>query len=289
VIVASIPEGRHRHRGVGFRLWPGGQGQYPGLAVADETQNHETQDPGWRGAIARLSPTFLRPPKPRPAGDASEEPPARMSDNEKRRAILNLDTLERKVGLIGSALAALIALATQLPYVLKPSTPVSQSLAATKAHTCTNKAFIYDKATNKCNGKVVYSLEHWLVALILLLVFALAMYVTVRIGRRGPVGFTALMAGFAFETEVGILGLPFIAAGGWLLIRAWRVQKYGSPTATKVNPTGEKRAPPPRAQRAPRSKKSKGPQRTGPAPNKRYTPKSPSRKKKAPVTPPPGS
>ena len=256
--------------------------------MADETQNHETQDTGWRAALGRLTPTYLRP-KPRPAGDASEEPPERMSDNQKRRAILNLDTLERKVGLIGSGLAALIALATQLPYVLKPSTPVNQSLAPLKGHICANKGFTYDKATSKCNGKLPYPLEHWVTGLVLLLVFALALYVTVRIGRRGPVGFTALMAGFAFETEVGILGLPFIAAGGWLLIRAWRVQKYGSPTATKVNPTGEKRAPPPRAQRAPRSKKSKGPQRTGPAPNKRYTPKSPSRKKKAPVTPPPGS
>jgi len=249
--------------------------------VADETDNSQVPEAGWRATVARISPVFLRPPKPK--GSAGE-PGAPLTDEGKRRAILGLDPLERKVGLIGSGLAALIALTTTLPYVLKPKTPVNQTLAPIKGHICANRAFTYNKATNKCNGKVVYSLQHWEFALVILLLFALAIYVTVRIGRRGPVGFTALMAGLAYETQVGVLGLPFIAAGGWLLIRAWRVQRYGSPTATKSNPTGERRAPPPRAERPVRKKKTKGTVPTGPAPNKRYTPKTPTRKR--PVTPP---
>ena len=208
-----------------------------------------------------------------------------MTDDEKRRAILGLDPLERKVGLYGSGLAALIALSTELGGVLNPKTKVNQSLAPLKGQICSNAALTYDKATKKCTGKLAYPLEHWVVGLVLLLAFALALFVTVRVGRRGPVGFVALMTGFAFETQVGILGFPFIAVGGWLLIRAWRVQKYGSPTATKVNPTGEKRPPAPREKRPARTKKSKGPVAIGPAPNKRYTPKAPKRKK-LPATPP---
>jgi hypothetical protein len=209
-----------------------------------------------------------------------------MTDKQKREAILGLDPLERKIGLYGSLLAALIAVTTQIGGVLNPTKPVSETLAATKNHTCTNKAFHYDKATGKCNGHVVYSLEHWLFALILLLAFAAALFVSVRIGRRGAMGFTALMTGFAFETQVGLLGFPFIAAGGWLLIRAWRVQKYGSPTATKMRPAGDKAAPAPRAQQRPaKAKKSKGPVVTGPVANKRYTPKAP-KKNRIPATPP---
>jgi len=208
-----------------------------------------------------------------------------MTDNEKRAAILGLDTLERKVGLYGSVLALVVALATQLGGVLNPNLAVSQSLAPLKGHICSSAKLTYDKSTGKCTGKLPYPLEHWVIGLVLLLAFAAAMLITVRIGRRGPLGFVALMTGFAFETQVGILGFPFIAAGGWLLIRAWRVQRYGSTTASKANPTGEKRPPATRPARPAKSKKTKATAPTGPAPNKRYTPKA-QRKKRAPATPP---
>jgi hypothetical protein len=256
--------------------------------VADDFQEDQAPETGWRAALGRLSPLVVKPPRPKnPGVQAESEGP--MSDDQKRRAILVLDKRERQVGLIGSALATLIALVTTVPYVLNPKTKVSQTLPATKNHTCSVKGFTFDKATGKCNGKVAYSLEHWVFALVLLLAFALAIYVTVRIGRRAPVGFTALMAGLAYETQVGIFGLPFIAAGGWLLIRAWRVQRYGSVMGTKANPTGERKPPPPRAERPTRAKKSRTPEPAGPVANKRYTPKAQSRKKKAPVTPPKGS
>ena len=258
-----------------------------GTAVAKDTENNEEPETGWRATVNRLSPMYLRPAKPKGDPDSTVEPAVAVTDEDKRRAIVGLDPLERKIGLLGAALATLIAVTTTLPFVLNPKTAVNQSLAPVKAHICANKAFTYDKATNKCNGKVVYSLEHWVFALVLLLVFALALFVTVRIGRRAPVGFTALMTGLAYETQVGVLGLPFIAAGGWLLIRALRVQRYGSPTATKANPTGEKRPPPTRAERPTRQKKKRAAAPTGPAPNKRYTPKTPQRKR--PVSPPPES
>lgn len=254
---------------------------YPGSIVADDFSD-EVPETGWRASLARMSPVFLRPPKQK----ADQEPIA-TTDEEKRKAILMLDRRERQVGLIGAGLAALIALTTTLPYVLKPKTAVNETQSATKNHTCTVKGFHYDKSTGHCTGKVVYSLDHWLFALGILLLFALAVFVTVRIGRRGPLGFTALMTGLAYESQVGILGLPFIAAGGWLLIRAWRVQRYGSPTATKANPTGERRPPPTRAERTTRTtdrptraaRKSKAPAPKGPAASKRYTPKTPKRKR----------
>ncbi|MGH9006951.1 MAG: hypothetical protein ACRDV6_04425 [Acidimicrobiales bacterium] len=244
----------------------------------------EVPETGWRASLAQISPVFLRPPKSK----AEPNQPARpMTDQEKRKAILTLDRRERQVGLIGAGLAALIALTTTLPYVLKPKTPVNETLSASKNHTCSVKNFHFDKANGHCTGKVVYSLDHWLFALAILLLFALAVFVTVRIGRRGPLGFTALMTGLAYETQVGILGLPFIAAGGWLLIRAWRVQRYGAPTATRANPSGERRAPPTRAERPTRAKKAwkaNAPEK-GPSASKRYTPKTQKRKRPTAPTP----
>jgi len=200
-------------------------------------------------------------------------------DAETRKAIVNLDQRERKYSLIGAGLAGVIALITTVPYIANPKTKVN---APAKGHTCP-VGFTYHSLTKNCLG--TYPRSHWVFEFGLLMLFAVALFVTVRIGRRGPVGFAALMAGLAFETEVGILGLPFIAGGGWLLICAWRVQRYGSPTATKTNPTGERKTPPPRAERATKAKKSRAPEPRGPVPSKRYTPKAPKKKRPAPTPP----
>ncbi len=172
-----------------------------------------------------------------------------------------------------------------MPGVLHPkTTKVTQTIAALKNHACI-AGFTYDKSSGKCTGKGTYSFNHWIVELAVLLAFALAIFVATRLGRRGPVGFAALMGGLAFEAYVGIFGVPFIAGGGWLLIRAWRVQRYGSPTATKANPTGERKPPAARAERPTRAKK-KAPAPKGPAASKRYTPKTPKKKRPAATTPP---
>jgi hypothetical protein len=242
------------------------------------SENDQAPDPKanrWRGLASRLAVSLS---VPRTGGGGS--PPEPVSEDGKRQAIFNLDARERKWGLIGAALAAVIALWQDLPYVLNPKTPVK--LPVGKNHSCTS-GFTYHKVANACEA--VYDRAHWEFELAVLLAFALALFITVRIGRRSGVGFTALMAGLAFEAEVGILGLPFIFGGGWLLLRAWRVQRYGSPTGTKANPTGEKRAPPPRPERS--SRKKNEPEQKGPIASKRYTPKAP--KKKRPTAIPPGS
>jgi hypothetical protein len=232
---------------------------------------------GWRPSLRRFATGFLRPPPSAqvPTDDSS----GGTSDEAKRRAVTYLDPLERKIGLVGAALAAAIALTNTLPYVLHPNTPVSQTVSPKKGHTCGVAGFTYDKATGKCNGQLPYSLSHWTWVLVILLAFAVALLIAVRVGRRAPLGFAFLMSGLAFDSQVGIYGLPFIAAGGWLLIRSWRVQRYGSTAAPK---RGEKpQRPPPRE---PRKKKGEPPPgRPTPVASKRYTPKAV--KKKRPPAP----
>ncbi len=233
----------------------------------------------WQGLAARVSTALTVPKGPRAMGEAAQNPRQSSSDEGKRQAILNLDPKERRWGLIAAALAAVLALWQDVPYILNPKRPVK--LPAGSNHSCTS-GFTYHKAANVCEA--FYDRAHWEFELALLLAFAIAIFITVRVGRRSPVGFTLLMAGLAFEAEVGILGIPFIFGGGWLLVRAWRVQRYGSPTGTKANPSGE-RQPPPREARSARGKKAKGPEKKGPVASKRYTPKTP--KKKRPAATPP--
>lgn len=246
----------------------------------EESQPISEPPSGWRTTAGRLASTFLTP-KPRAAA-ATSDPPA-LSDPAKRKAILGLDGREKRIGYIGAALAGVVALIATVPYVVHPKTKVTIPTTAPK--TC-SRPFVYQHAANNCLG--AYPRSHWVDELALLLALALAILITVRIGRRGALGFVALMAGLAFEGEVGfVLGLPFIAGGGWLLIRAWRVQRYGSPTATKANAAGgDTGSPPSRPERAPRPKsKSKGAERSGPVASKRYTPKTPKRKRPPPTPP----
>lgn len=247
--------------------------------MTEDTQPPASKIGKWRDLPARLSIALARPSGPRPAADPQEAAKP-VSDEGKRQAIFNLDPKERRWGLIGAALAVVLALWQDLPYIANPRNPVK--VPPGSHHSCAS-GFTYNKAANVCEA--IYSRGHWEFELGVLLAFALAIFVTVRIGRRSPVGFTLLMAGLAFEAEVGILGIPFIFGGGWLLVRAWRVQRYGSPTGTKANPTGERRPPPARADRSSQAKKGKGPERKPPAASKRYTPKT-ARKKRPAATPP---
>jgi hypothetical protein len=249
------------------------------MPVDDEARPTRGSQAGWRATAGRLSTAFLTP-KPRTVRSPGDQPA--LSDPAKRKAILGLDHREKRIGYIGAALGVAIALIATVPYVANPKTRVTIPTTAPK--TCA-KPFVYQAAAKNCLG--AYPRSHWVDELVLLLALAVAIFITVRIGRRGPLGFVALMTGLAFEGEAGfLLGIPFIAGGGWLLIRAWRVQRYGSPTATRATTTADTAAPPGRSERPARARaKSKTPERSGPTASKRYTPKNPKRKRPA-ATPP---
>lgn len=239
----------------------------------------------------RLSQTFLRPPAPRSGSTAGGHDFARMTDEEKRAHIVRIDATERRVGIGASILGVALAIYANVPYMLSktavPTTvkPKGTSCGSTLLNGVPLK---YVAATKTCNG--VYPPSHYVLPLIVSLVLALAIYVTVRVRRRAPLAFTMVMTGLAFGSIIVLL--PYGVAAAWIMLRAWRVQKYGSPTA-RVAVTGWV---PPAARgtmrrarsTGPRSSRGKGPQATAtanrkpPEPNKRYTPKSPPKKKVPP-------
>jgi hypothetical protein len=230
-----------------------------------------------QGFSGRLKASFFKPPK-RPS-------PVSLTDAETRQRITRIDDKERKWGLSAAVLAAAVAVLAELPGVLHPKT--THASVSTKPVGTHCAGDFYDATTKACY--TLHARSFWVWTMTVLLLFALTLFIAVQLRRRSALGFAALMNGLAFETTTGspILGLPFIVFGGWLLIRAWRVQQYGSPTATKRTMAG---APPPRPTRpvrAPRERKRKIETTTNgrarPEASKRYTPKTPTRKRPTPT------
>ncbi len=239
-------------------------------------------------AWQRLSQTFLRPPPPKPPREPEDVDFSRMTDDEKRARITGVDPTERKVGIAAAVLGIALAIYANVPYMVSKTSVVTT--VKPKHKSCAQVLGIaglhYVASTKSCDG--VYPASHYVLPFVVSLVLATAIYVTVRIRRRAPLAFTMVMTGLAFGSLLVLV--PYGAAGGWIMLRAWRTQKYGAPTAktpltgwTPPAPRGTTR----RAKSAtPRSHKGKGADtattRKPPAANKRYTPKSPPKKKVAP-------
>lgn len=218
------------------------------------------------GMGAWLSTTFLKPPKPKPP--KVEEPEERpLTEEERRQQAIMLDPTERKIGYTGVLLGLLISFGLTLPYVFDRHLTVTVKQAGTPTGTTCQSGFTYTPKVGshaaECTGKVVYPVSHWLVLMALLLVFTIAIFITVRIGKRVPMGFAILVAGIAYESIVGLLGLIFMVPGAWLLFKAWKVRRDLA--------TGQ--APPPSGGPKGRSAPGRPAPAEGPGSNKRYTPK----------------
>jgi hypothetical protein len=258
---------------------------------------------GWQ----RLSQTFLRPAVPRTTRSSPDPVDlSTLSDAERRARINQIDPTERKIGLAAAILAAIFALVYTIPYMVSK---IAVATTVKPVHKACADHLTYTLNAGKaatCNG--VYPPSHYAFPLVIWLVFAAAILITVRIGRRAPLAFATVLTGLAFGTL--ILILPFLVAGGWLLLRAWRTQKFGSPTA-KAPVEGYVRPPPgsrrrsggstaastaattgnstgtARTRNSTRRQRRKQPDETPgarqpPSQNKRYTPKAPPRRKVPP-------
>jgi hypothetical protein len=102
--------------------------------------------------------------------------------------------------------------------------------------------------------------------------------------KRTIVVFDLFLVGFAFTLFIGLVGFLFILLGGWLMLRAWRINKYGTTNAkaiakeTAARPRGRERRDAAKSTATSKSPAKAG-ERRPPTANKRYTPKAPPRKK----------
>lgn len=223
----------------------------------------------WR---ERLTESLLRPAKTLPTGTLLDV--TSMSDEEKRRYIARLDDAERKIGFAASIIGVLLSLGRTVPFMVKKIT-VTATFKPIGKHCPTHFTYVQRGTTGVCRG--VYPVSHYIVPLILALVLSLAIFVTVRIGKRTQAAFTVMITGLALGSI--FMMVPFLLAGGWIMLRAFRCQKYGAPN--RKTPLPGWVPPPPRT----RQSRARGRRATDtshltssgrPRPttaNKRYTPK----------------
>jgi hypothetical protein len=192
------------------------------------TRGGPNYDQGTQAVLSlreRLTSTFLKPPKPAPeAGKVRDRP---MTDDEKRAWIRGLEPVERKWGFLLSAYAALVALYLNLPDIV-------------------SKHYVYEKVGNR--HEWVLTNRSALLLLIVQLVLAAGIAAAAYFRKRPILGFFLLISAFASN----VLGIPMLILAGWIFMRSWRVQRYGS-TEAKVaaKASAERRAAKKRGEKVP--------------------------------------
>ena len=208
---------------------------------------------------ARLLGAFSGPkPAPSAGGTKQQDDPAAVLPPEERKAAMSsLDPMEVKWSLGAFVLATVAGIAI-------PAYIIAEN-KVTKA----GKDTISVAPDAKLLGGAI---------LVLCVIGFLALWKR----KRTLVAFDLFLVGFAFTLFIGLIGFAFILLGGWLMLRAWRLNKYGTTNAKAIakeaaaRPRGRERKEAAKA----RPKSTSGPAaRKPPTASKRYTPKSPPRKK----------
>jgi hypothetical protein len=138
--------------------------------------------------------------------------------------------------------------------------------------------FLVDhKVVHTKRGGIAISPDAMLLAGVVL-AFAVLGFFALRNNKRTLVSFALAIIGFAFTLTVAPLGFAYIFFAGWLMWRAYRIQKYGTPNAKDAARVAAT-LPPRRQRKAAASAPPTPSGRKPPKASKRYTPKAPPRKK----------
>jgi hypothetical protein len=234
------------------------------------------------GLSQKFSQAFLRPAKP----PKPEKPAEVLTPEEQAKKIKELDPLERKIGFLGAGLMAVLGFLQFFPGVLNPTgVPVSQTLKPVNGKCIDGFKAEVVKGVHQCTGHVYHQRSYWIFALLILLFFAGAMALAVLLKRRSFLAFVAILCSFLIEGLTGslIIGLPYLVAGGWLVMRAFRVQRYGTTNAKEVAAISAERRVELKAKKSGTAQAKTTPSgNPKPTTNKRYTPKQAPRKKVPP-------
>ena len=129
---------------------------------------------------------------------------------------------------------------------------------------------------NSCRQSYTMTFKEYVWQFLAVLVGSLVLALAGWRKKRVLAAFVGLMMGLMLST----VGLPFLMLGGWLFLRAWRLQRYGVAGFVASNQAARQQALERRNQRSPKGRTTTASSgddtmRRPPAPNKRYTPKKP--------------
>jgi multidrug transporter EmrE-like cation transporter len=205
---------------------------------------------------------------------------ARRPSLAPREVVLGLDPLERRVSLIGAIFAFAISAVPGLDWLRNVKT--LSKLTPSKTNTCTAGFHLVGSFCEK----VTATRSSWAIQFFFVFVVALCLlYFALKRTRAGVACF-AIFLGLGHVSDVGVL---FFALGAWLILRAYRLQKYGDPTFAGSNRIAKEMSQAKREGRAPKLDVAKtttdtviknvAKPPTPPPASKRYTPKKPPRRR----------
>ena len=205
---------------------------------------------------ARLTGAFTGPARSG-SSEAKSDPAAVLPPEERKAAMSTLDPMEAKWTLGALVLATVAGIAIPAYFIAE------------------------NKVTKAGKNTIAVAPDAKLLGGVILILCAIGFAALWR-RKRTFVAFDLFLVGFAFTLFVGLIGFAFIALGGWLMLRAWRLNKYGTTNSKAIareaaaRPRGRARKEAARST----SKTSSTPgARKPPTASKRYTPKAPARKK----------
>jgi hypothetical protein len=203
---------------------------------------------------------------------------AKSATGASRERIMGLDNVERGISLFAGGIAMVLAAVESLR-LFKNTIITETAKPATTKPRCTDG---YHLVASLCEKQHLTHPSYWLPQFLAILIIGLGIIIFALLRKRVGVITAALLLGLALGTEAG---LPFLFCGGWLAIRAFRLQRYGDATWSGSNRAAreagrarrEGRSP-----RTPRDKKKAIAAPSAPPPpteSKRYTPKKPTKRR----------
>jgi len=203
-----------------------------------------------------------------------------------REVVLGLDPIERGISLFGAAIGLVLAIVTAIEWAR--NLPV---ITTTKPKAGKCPAAFPTLKISLCEHIVKTTRTEWEVKFFFIFIVALCiLYFAIRRKRAG-------VACFAIFLGLGLglgSGLVFFFMGAWLIIRAYRLQKYGVATMLGSNRVAREMATARKEGRSPnlepitgsdstptKSTSKSAPQKPAtPEASKRYTPKKPPRRRR---------
>jgi hypothetical protein len=224
-----------------------------------DSTDDDYDDTGVQGPwTLRLKETFWPSPTPKLGEDGE---PDRVPPERRKEVMRSLDPQEVKLAFGAYALATIAGIAIPA-YILAT-----------------------DKITKAGKHSISVAPDAALLGGVIIVLCILG-FVTLWKRRRTFVSFSLFLIGFAFTLFIGLIGFVFILVGGWFMLRAWRINRYGTTDAKAIRqeaasrPRGKAGAATSRGASSSKGKASSQPgERKPPAASKRYTPKAPARKK----------
>jgi hypothetical protein len=216
--------------------------------------NNSSKPP--RTLTSRIMGAFTGPASSGRSED-DQETPEILPAGERKAAMSSLDPMETKWSLAALILATLTGIGFPAYYIA--ANPLT-----------------------KVDGKyVAVSPDAALIGGVLIVLCVIG-FAALWKRKRTLLAFDLFLVGFALTQFIQLFGFAYIFLGGFLLLRAWRINKYGT-TDSKVirreaaaRPRGRQRK---EAARSTSKAASTPAGRKAPTASKRYTPKAPARKK----------